>query len=703
MGYSKSMLKSLFEPQGVAVVGASRDPAKVGHSVLRNLIEHGYAGKVFPVNPKAEEVLGLRAYSTVDSIPDVCDLAVVAVPARVVPEVMRQCARKGVQAVVVISAGFKETGREGMVLEREIADIASQAGMRLLGPNCLGVINTFSSLNATFAKGMPDRGKVSFFSQSGALGVAILDWAIQNRLGFSKFISLGNKADLSEIDFIEYFMHDSETDVILGYIEDVVDGQRFMKVASRCTKKKPIILIKSGGTGAGARAASSHTGALAGSEAAFNAAFRQSGVIRARGIKELFELARVFLSGRLPADESVVVVTNAGGPGIIAADEAERAGLNLIPTPESLAKKLRRLLPAHASVYNPIDILGDATSHRYRQVLQVLARTRAFSSVVVILTPQAMTDVDAVADSVVQAYRQCRGPLVSVFMGGQRVATAVAKLKSEGIPNYSYPEEAMVNLKHLVAHGRWRRRPRQKTLKFDVDLQKAKTLIRQLRASGRQTMTELQARALLECFGLRFPRTAFVRELDKALTEAERIGYPVVMKVVSPEILHKSDLGGVVLDIRDPGALKEAYYRILSSVKTRMPRATIKGFLVSEMLSGGREVIVGLTKDRSFGHLLMFGLGGVYVEVLKDVAFRVVPASSQDLYEMVHEVKTYALLTGARGQRPVDIDAIVEVLGRVNQMAMQLPEIQELDINPLMALPEGAVALDARVVLSEHR
>ncbi|RME62756.1 MAG: CoA-binding protein, partial [Nitrospirae bacterium] len=368
-------------------------------------------------------------------------------------------------------------------------EIARASGMKLLGPNCLGVINTHKNLNATFAEGMPPSGRISFFSQSGALGVAILDWALKNNLGFSKFISLGNKADLNEIDFIEYFMEDPQTDVILGYIEDVVDGQRFIKVASRCTKKKPIILIKSGSTGAGARAASSHTGALAGSEAAFNAAFHQSGVIRTRGVKELFQLARVFLSGRLPKDNSVVVITNAGGPGIIAADEAERSGLSLRPTPEPIARKLRTILPAHASVYNPVDILGDATSERYEKVLQVLTKARGFSTAVVILTPQAMTDVDAVAEAVVKAYKNTTKPLVTVFMGGEKVSSTTERLSKEGIPNYSYPEEAMTTVSHLVRYSQWKRTPKSKVLRFKTQRSKAKSILKEALKSGRQTLT----------------------------------------------------------------------------------------------------------------------------------------------------------------------------------------------------------------------
>ncbi|RMG00490.1 MAG: CoA-binding protein, partial [Nitrospirae bacterium] len=678
-----------------------REPEKVGHSILKNLIDHGFKGGIYPVNPKAPEILGQKAYPSVTSINRPCDLAVVAVPARVVPTVLRDCTNRGIKVAVVISAGFKEAGREGMALEREITRIAEASGLRLLGPNCLGVINTFSSLNATFAAGMPERGRVSFFSQSGALGVAILDWALQNRLGFSKFISLGNKADLSEIDFIEYFMNDSQTDVILGYIEDVVDGKRFIKVARRCTKKKPIILIKSGSTGAGARAASSHTGALAGSEVAFNAAFKQSGVIRARGVKELFELARVFLSGRLPSNDTILVVTNAGGPGIIAADEAERAGLKLIPTPDALVKKLRRFLPRHASLYNPIDILGDANSERYGRVLEALSSTRVPFSMVVILTPQAMTDVDNVADKVIETHSKSRKPIVTVFMGGNKVKGAVERLKDEGIPNYSYPEEAMACMRHLVAHARWRKRTFKKPSRYEADRTAAREIIKKAYSEGRQALTEDEARQLFQCYGIRVPVSAFVREPEEALIEADRIGYPLVMKVVSPDIIHKSDVGGVVLDIKTPSELKDAYYRILASVKRAMPEARIKGFLLSEMLQGGREVIVGLTEDRSFGHLLMFGLGGVYVELLKDVSFRVVPVTGEEIIEMIHEVKAYGLLSGARGQRPADIGAIVEVMERTNQMAMELPGIQELDINPLMVMEKGALAIDARVILKE--
>lgn len=574
------------------------------------------------------------------------------------------------------------------------------SSIRVLGPNCLGVIDTGYNLNATFAKGMPPKGRVSFFSQSGALGVAVLDWAMANNVGFSKFVSLGNKVDLNESDFIEFLMNDEDTDVILGYIEDVVEGKRFMEVARRCTSVKPIILIKSGGTGAGARAASSHTGALAGSDTAFSAAFKQTGIIRVDGVKELFEIARVFTSGKLPLGNRLLIITNAGGPGIIAADHSEKKGLTLPVLQKSTIEKLRKSLPPNASLYNPIDLIGDATSQRYRVVLQEVRNSSDIDGILVVLTPQAMTDVEEIADAVIETARSTDKPVITSFMGGSTVRVAVEKLKEESIPNYSYPEEAINAYEKLVQFSGWRKTPEGSIRRFEADTEGAKRIIEEAKARGTTQLGEDESRELLQCYGFTFPKRVLVLEAKAAAREASKIGFPVVMKVSSPDILHKTDVGGVRLGIKNRKEAEKAFLEIISTVKRRIPQARLKGVNIYEMVTGGKEVILGITFDRTFGHMLMFGLGGIYVEVLKDVSFRVAPATEQQIREMLQEVRTYPILKGTRGEEAVDIEAIVEGLLRLNQLVMDFPEIQELDINPFMVRKEGAIALDARIILS---
>ncbi len=693
------MLEALFNPDSVAVVGASATPGKVGHTIVNNLLRFKFKGKIIPVNPKGGEILGLPVACSIRDINPSPDLVIISIPARLAVQTIRECEDMGVKACVVISAGFKEVGGDGARLEEELKEIAKRGKTRILGPNCLGVINTANSMNATFANLMLPPGRIAFFSQSGALGVAVLDWAISNRIGFSKFISLGNKADLNETDFIEYLMDDPDTDVILGYIEDVVDGKRFIKVARRCTRKKPIILIKSGGTQAGARAASSHTGALAGSDSAFNAAFKQTGVIRADGVKELFELARVFAYNRLPKGNRILVVTNAGGPGIITADHAERAGLELPYLNKSAINKLRKRLPSNASLYNPIDVIGDAGPDRYEAVLEIATKSRGIDGIVVILTPQAMTNPEAVAEKVVQATRKTNIPIVTTFMGGISVEKAIEILNAEGIPNYSYPEDTIRAYKHLVRFSQWRKRPKEKPKRFSVDKTKVKEIFKDTIQSGRYELGEDESRECLRAYGFSFPRQALAKSPEEAVRFAEKIGLPVVMKVSSPDILHKTDVGGVKVGLSSRKAVFEAFQEITTSAHRFVPDALIRGVNIYEMVKGGKEVIVGVTYDRTFGHMLMFGLGGIYVEVLKDVSFRVLPVTETEAREMVGEIRSYALLKGTRGERPVDMDSLIETILRVNQLVNDFPEIHELDINPLVVKPDGVWALDARIIL----
>ena len=694
------MLEPLFRPRSIAVIGASADPKKVGHAVLNNLLRFGFPGALYPVNPTCTEILGQKTFPTVAVLPQAVDLAVIVIPARLVPGALKECADAGIGAAVVISAGFKEAGAAGTMLEQELTAIARARGIRVLGPNCLGLINTANSMNATFAGDMLPRGNIGFFSQSGAMGIAIMDWAIGNNIGFSTFVSLGNKADLSETELIEHLAEDPATGIILGYIEDVVDGRRFLEVAKRATRKKPVILLKSGGTEAGARAASSHTGALAGSDIAFDAAFKQTGVIRAAGVQDLFDTARAFAEGKVPGGNRLLVITNAGGPGIIAADTAERLRVELPRmTRESITAMAARL-PPNATVFNPVDVIGDATTERYVAVLEQAVRDPNVDGVLVILTPQAMTNAGETAEAVIRAARSTDRPIITSFMGEARVHDAVAALQRAAVPNFPYPELAVKAFKRLADHHAWMVRKEEQPLRLDVDGAAVKRRIDALAEQGKYQAGEDDAAAILSTYGFRFPRKALARTAQEAAAAARSIGYPVVMKIASPEILHKTDVGGVRLNIRNAKEAQHAFLDITANSRRHMPEATILGVLVSEMVRGGREVILGVTFDRTFGHLLMFGLGGIYVEVLRDVAFRVAPLTRSDAASMVQEVRTVALLRGARGEKAVDVDAVVAALQRLSCLVTDIPEIRELDINPLVVLEQGAIALDSRIIFA---
>ncbi len=697
------MISYILNPSSIAIFGVSHDPEKVGHAILKNIIQYKFSGEVYPINPKGGTILDRKVFRDLSEIDGSIDLAIIVTPARTVPDILLKCSIKGISSAIIISAGFRETGPEGIKLEEEIKSISKNKSIRILGPNCLGIINTSINLNASFASGMPPKGGLSFFSQSGALGVAILDWAIENNIGFSKFISLGNKVDLNATDFIEYSMDDTETDVILGYIEDIKEGKRFLNVSKKATKKKPILLIKSGGTQAGARAASSHTGALAGMEAAYQSAFIQSGVLRANGVNDLFEKAKGFTQKRLPTKNRLLIITNAGGPGIIAADTAEKNGIDLPLMSKEATIRISKKLPKNASLYNPVDIIGDANSERYKSVLDEAIKDPMVDGIVVILTPQAMTDVDNVAHVIVDIFKSTHKPIITCFMGGERIKNGVEILKGNSIPNYSYPEEAVTSFKCLVDYHSW------KTLKEGtfIEIKGEKTTVSKLiKESIKEEgfkLFEDKSRIILEAYGFTFPEKVLVQTSEDAAKIGRQIGFPVVMKVSSPEILHKTDVGGVKIGISSEKEAREAFYEITSNVKNFIPDAFIQGVNIYEMIKGSKEIIIGVSFDRTFGHMIMFGIGGIYVEVLKDVSFRILPIPEEDAEKMIKEIKTYPLLKGVRGEESVDIGKIAESLLKVSQLITDFPEIVELDINPLIVNTKRAVALDARIVLESNQ
>lgn len=699
-------LDAIFRPKSVAIIGASRTPGKIGHVLTRNMLECGFKGRIYPINPNADEILGLSCYPSVLQVPGEVDLAVIAIPARFVLQVAEECGRKGVRALIVISAGFKETGHEGAKLERQLIEIGVKYGMRIQGPNCLGVIDTSTPLNMSFAASMPRRGRIGFISQSGALGTAVLDWVIKEGIGFSSFVSLGNKADIDEVDFIEAMDEDENIDVILLYLESIEEGRRFIEVARRVVKRKPVIVLKGGTSTAGARAAGSHTGALVGSFLAYQTAFNKSGVIMAESVEELFNHAIAFTEQPLPRGEGIAIVTNAGGPGILATDLCEKLGVKLAYISRRTRKSLREKLPPAASTGNPIDLLGDAGADRYCFAVEKALEDENVNAVVIILTPQAMTESTATARGIVETQRRLPSkPILTVFMGGGAVEEATEYLRDNKIPCFDFPEKAVNSLAALFEYARFLREPDHPPAKFeDVNPSKVEEIFVAARRDKRVVLLPHEAADVVEAYRIRAPRSIVAQTIEEAVGYAEELGYPVVLKIVSPDILHKTDIGGVALNLRSNEDVSSAFEGITTRVTRFMPRARIYGVMVYRMVPAGREMIIGMSRDVQFGPLVMFGLGGIYVNFLKDVSFRLAPLSEQEAQRMIEETKAYTLLKGIRGEPPSDIAALKETLLRVGQLVWDFPQIVEMDINPVIVYEEeeGCIALDVKITLTKE-
>jgi acetyl coenzyme A synthetase (ADP forming)-like protein len=697
------MLKNFFEPKSVAVLGASSTPGKVGYDVLKNLIQSGFKGKIYPLNPKSSEIQGVKTYPTLLAIDATIDLLLYILPPQFILSTLDECKKKNIDSIIAISAGFKETGTAGARIEREMLKKAKALNIRILGPNCLGLINTSSRLNATFAPGMPADGNIAFFSQSGALCIAILDWALGEGTGFSKFISLGNKSDLGEIDFMRYLADDDSTKVILGYLEGIDDGRRFMEVAREVSKKKPVIITKSGGTSAGAKAASSHTGSLAGSERSIQAAFHQTGIIRADTVSDLFNYALAFAYQPISQGSRIAILTNSGGPGIMAADAIEHNNLHLASFSRETQDKLRSFLPTIASIYNPVDIIGDARAERYHKSLELILNDPNVDGVLVILTPTAVIDVKETAEIVARLAAHSTKPILSSFMGKKSVAQGISVLQHNKIPNYDYPESAVKVFRIMRDYRNWLNTPAPSYKTFKTKKRKVATILAEYRKKNLLKLGEHEAGEVISSYGFKVPKSILAHTSKEALAAAKQIGYPLVMKIVSPDILHKTDVGGVRVGIQNAPQVKDAFLEITSQAKRYQPRATILGVSMQEMITEGKEIILGISKDPQFGPLIMFGLGGIYVEVLKDVSFRIAPLGEKDADEMIREIHSFPLLRGVRGERPTDVSALKECLLRLSQLVTDFPEIMELDINPLIvkAEGEGAVAADARITLEE--
>ncbi len=695
------MLTSLLSPKTVAVIGASREPGKVGHEVVANLINGGFAGTIVPVNPKAADVLGRKCYPDLKAYGQPVDMAVIVVPTKFVLPAVQSAIEAGVKGVVVITAGFKEVSPEGAALEKEIAELCRANSVRLVGPNCIGVINTANKMNATFAPQMPPPGKISVMSQSGALCVAILDMALHRRMGLGKVVSFGNKADVNEVDLLQALAVDDQTAVIVGYLESITEGDEFLRVAEQAASTKPVVILKVGVTQAGAKAASSHTGSLAGADMAYGAAFKRSGVIRAENFEALFDYATAFAMQPLPTGERVAIITNAGGPGIMATDAAEQAGLKMITPTKETQEKLRACLPPTAAVGNPVDVIGDADPDRYCKAFEILQDDPNVDAILVVVTPQNMTQPLVLAERLARAHHG-KKPMLAAFLGGQEMVAAHARLMELNIPNYPSPERAVNALRAMCDYRAWRDRPPRVVARFPVNRRRVDRVIAWHGRMGIRQIGEVEAKEILRAYDFNILPGSLAETATQAVEMAERIGYPVVLKIVSPDIIHKSDFGGVRVNLANAEQVRDAFDLMMLRVQRRAPNARIRGGYVEKMGTRGREVILGMTRDPQFGPMLMFGLGGIFVEVMKDVTFYLAPITADEAMQMLQNTRSYALLQGARGQSPVDMEAIATSLQRISQLVTDYPQIQELDINPFIVGEVGteAYVADARITLS---
>lgn len=684
-----------IEPTSVALIGASAEEKKLGHYILKNLMD-GFSGKIFPVNPKHDEMMGLPCFHSIGDIKEQVDLAVIVTPASTVSTLAEECGKKKVQTLVVISAGFGELGtEEGHAHEKELSDICKKYNMSLVGPNCLGVLRPSIGLNASFAEKPETAGDIALISQSGAMAVALLDAAAKEKLGFSLVVSIGNKADMTETEFLEICEKDPKTKVIGLYLESVKDGTSFMRAAERIGKTKPIVLIKSGVSSRGAKAVSSHTGALAGSTASLQAACRSAGVHLARNTQEFVSMLMTFRASPALATPRIAVITNAGGPGVLATDAAEAAGLELVSLEEKTITRLQKALPAAASTANPIDVLGDALDDRYAEALDACADDEHVDGIVALLTPQVMTPCDKIANAVIATKKtHPLLPITTAFMGGSHVESARALLRTNGIPSFATPEEAVRALALLKS-------PRNTRDYEEEDRDDDRTSAAAGLLQGKKGLLSEETTAeLFALYSLPMPEQAVATSADEAADIAESIGYPVIAKISSPQILHKTDVGGVRVNLQTSADTKKAYKEILKNCEKNMPAAGVSGVLIQKFLPIGSEFIVGALRDASFGPIVMVGLGGIYTELFRDTHFEAAPVSLEQAYVMLQELQSWKLLSGMRGKGALDIDGLASVLHKISCLIAECPSITEIDLNPVLVGSTAIVIADAKVVTS---
>jgi acetyltransferase len=696
----------IFHPQSIAVLGANKVKGTVPADILLNILKADFKGVVYPVNPKENHISSIKTYKYVIDIEDPIDVAVIVYPSSVMHMALEQCGQKGIKGAIIISAGFKEVGGQGIEREEQIKEIARKYGISFIGPNCLGVINTDPSvmLDASFARKMPEEGNIAFISQSGALCTAVLDYAQAKHIGFSKFVSIGNKADISEIDLLYYLKDDPKTKVILLYLEEISDGAGLMEAAKNVIQEtgKPVLAIKSGRTKAGASAAASHTGSLAGSDEICDAAFKQAGIIRCDNIEEMFNKAIAFTYQPLPKSNRIAIVTNAGGPGVLTTDAAIKCGLELSKFKDETTSILMKSLPKTANINNPVDVIGDARADRYSVAVTSILKDDNVDGVFIILTPQSMTEIDNIATEISHLASQFNKPIYTSFMGEADVASGIDILQRNKIPHYILPESMATAFSSTYNFKKMLEEKREPIKTFtDVDKEKAHFILNKAIQEGKKYLPEEEAAKVLEAYNFPLLKSGLAKSSEEAVKLSEQLGYPVVMKIMSDDIVHKFDVGGVILDINSKREAEQSFNNIIENVKKYKPDAKIKGIFVRQMIPPGEEVILGLKRDPTFGAVVMFGLGGIFVEVYKDVSFRITPLDNKSVDKLITETKASSILSGARGRIPRDINSIKDCIMQLSQLAVDCPQIKELDINPLIVLEDGkgSFVADTKIML----
>lgn len=694
-------LDAIMKPKSIAVIGASTKASTIGSEIMLRLKEYDFQGSIYPVNPKADEICGFKAYPTVGDIPGAVDFAIIIIPSKFVLDAIDQCHEKGIMGVCVISAGFKETGAEGAALEKELAEKLASYDMKCVGPNCLGVLNTNPNIkmDATFAESLPVRGDIGFVSQSGALGGGILNILKDLNVGFAQFVSIGNQADVNAETMMEYWANDDDVKQILLYMESIANPANFRQLATKVTKKKPVIALKAGRSAAGASAASSHTGSLAGADKAADALLKQSGVIREFSLKSLFDTAKVFSNCPIPKGNRCAIITNSGGPGIMATDAICEYGMEMAPITEETKATLRSFLPAAASVKNPIDMIASAPLETYKRTLETTIADPNVDMIMVIYLPfMGLKDID-VAKAIMEIKAQHpEKPVIGVFMTTSDFFTKIADMEVN-MPFFMYAEEAADGMFRLDQQRQWQARPEGKFPSYDVDKAKATEIIKNSVKEGRDQLTTLESIDVLDAYGIRACKYGLATDMEQAVEVANSIGYPVVMKITSKTITHKTDVGGVIVGIQSEEHLREEYEALIERLREKNILDGLEGVIVQEMVKGSREMVCGVATDPQYGPMMMFGLGGVFIEVLKDVIFRLAPLTDIDAEEMIKSVKSYELLKGARGTKPAQIDQIQESLLRLSQLVSDFGFIDELDINPLLISEKTGegIAVDGRI------
>jgi acetyltransferase len=701
-------LDNIFKPKSIAVIGASNKAGSAGYRIFRNLIGSGYEGVVFPVNPSHESIQGVQAYPTVKDLPKIVDLAIISTPSSTVPDILEQCGKRGIKGIIIISAGFKEIGDEGLKLEKKLTDIKKKYGLRIIGPNCVGITIPNLNLNATFAASMPGKGNIALFSQSGAICGAILDWAAFTNVGFSAFVSVGSMLDVDFGDLIDYFGMDMYTRSILLYVESITDAKKFMSAAKSFARTKPIVVIKSGRFSEGAKAASSHTGALAGEDAIYDAAFKRAGVVRVKEIEDLFGCVSILAKQPRPTGPNLAIITNAGGPGVLATDAIIEQGGKLAQLSEETIEKLNKILPSYWSKGNPIDILGDADEDRYQKAIEICLADKNIDGLLILCVPQVMASPRILAEKMIDLVKKSTKPIITSFLGEESVYYARQILNKNNVPTYPNPEEAVEAYMYLYRYARNLALLFETPEELDIETSSsrkeiANDILKNAIKEKRNLLYENESKTLLELYNIKTTTPIIAETEIKAVQIAEKIGYPVVMKIYSPDITHKSDVGGVILDLQSKDDVKKAFDNMIKQVKKKVPKAKIKGVTIQKMIKNkGYELILGSKKDSIFGSTILFGMGGIYTELFKDRSIGFPPLNQVLAHRIIEKTKAYELLKGFRGLPPVNIQKVEETMINFSQLIIDNPEVQELDINPLIASGDELIAVDARIILDDN-